>query len=249
MNKLESYGKFIFCFFSRNGGVSRNHFSSLNCSYNTNDKEINIKKNREIISSFFSNRKIIIPNQIHSNIVKDIIQNKVELFNADSIVTERDDILLGILTADCAPIIVLGRKKFGIAHVGWRGLLNGIIENTLENMILSGEKIDDISIFVGPHLTKYSFKVQADFIQKLKTKVQDFDKYIINLNSRTFFDFSGLIESKILKLKISKYKISSVDTYSNSNKYFSHRFCKVNKIKNCGRQISVVGIKKEYKLI
>ena len=74
MNKLESYGKFIFCFFSRNGGVSRNHFSSLNCSYNTNDKEINIKKNREIISSFFSNRKIIVPNQIHSNIVKNIIQ-------------------------------------------------------------------------------------------------------------------------------------------------------------------------------
>ena len=143
-------------------------------------------------------------------------------------------------------MIVLGKKKFGIAHVGWRGLLDGIIENTLKQIILSGEKIEDISIFVGPHLTKHSFKVQADFIHKLKAKVRDFDKYIIKLNSKTFFDFSGLIESKILKLKISKYKISSEDTYSNSNKYFSHRFCQVNKIKNCGRQISVVGIKKEY---
>ena len=244
MNKLQSYNKFSFCFFSRNGGVSEKFFSSLNCSLNNDDKKIHVLKNREIVSSLFSNRKIILPNQIHSNIVKNIVQNKVCVFNADSMITERDDILLGILTADCAPIIILGKEKFGIIHAGWRGLLEGIIENTLEYMISEGEEIRNISVFVGPHLTKHSFEVQDDFIDNLKVKIENFKEYIFQFNSRTFFDFSGLIESKIIKLKISNYKISKEDTFINSEKYFSHRYCHVNKIKNCGRQISVVGIKK-----
>ena len=244
MNKLQSYGKFSFCFFSRNGGVSTSYFSSLNCSFNNDDKKTYVKENRRIVSSLFSNRKIILPNQIHSNIVKEIMQNEVRSFDADSIITERDDILLGILTADCAPIIILGKQKFGIVHAGWRGLLDGIIENTLKYMVSTGEKIENISVIVGPHLTKNSFEVQEDFIDNLRVKVENFKKYIFQFNSRTFFDFSKLIESEIIKLKIRKYRISNEDTFSNSDKYFSHRYCKVNKIKNCGRQISVVGIKK-----
>ena len=105
-------------------------------------------------------------------------------------------------------------------------------------------QFENISVIVGPHLTKNSFEVQEDFIDNLRVKVENFKKYIFQFNSRTFFDFSKLIESEIIKLKIRKYRISNEDTFSNSDKYFSHRYCKVNKIKNCGRQISVVGIKK-----
>ena len=111
MNKLRSFDKYSFCFFSRNGGVSKKIYSSLNCSYNNDDKKINVKKNREIVSNFFYKRKIIIPNQIHSSVVQNITQKKVDSMDADSLVTERDDIVLGILTADCAPIIILGKKK------------------------------------------------------------------------------------------------------------------------------------------
>lgn len=248
MNKLQSFDKYTFCFFSRKGGVSKNFFSSLNCSYNNDDKKINVKKNREIVSNLFSKRKIIIPNQIHSNIVKNITQNKFDSMDADSIITERDDIVLGILTADCAPVIILGKKKYGIIHAGWKGLLDGIIENTVEFMISNGEKIDNISVFVGPHLKKYSFEVQKDFIDNLKEKTANFNRYILEFNSKTFFDFSKLIESKISQLNIPRYEISDKDTFSNSNEYFSHRYCHVNKIKKCGRQISIVGIKKGYKI-
>ena len=69
-------------------------------------------------------------------------------------VTNRNDILLGILTADCAPIIILGKKNFGIINAGWKGTILGIIENTVKIFINSGDLIQDLVFLVGPHLKK-----------------------------------------------------------------------------------------------
>ena len=101
-----------------------------------------------------------------------------KIYNADALVSKRDDLLLGILTADCAPIIVLGLEMFGIIHAGWRGVFNGIIENTIEKFISNGEKENNIKIYVGPHLKKTSFEVKDDFIQDLKKNVYNFEDYI-----------------------------------------------------------------------
>lgn len=243
MIKLQSYKKFSFCFFTRIGGVSEKNFSSLNCAYDKGDQEENVSKNRKIISNLFSNRKIILPKQTHSNIVFKIVKSPPKLFEADAIITRRKDILIGVLTADCAPIIVIGEENFSIIHVGWRGLLNGIIENTLNKLILEGENIKNLAVFVGPHLKKSSFEVKEGFIEILKSKVNNYQNFVEEKNRKKKFDFSKLIEFKLLKYKISNYNISNEDTFISPNKFFSHRYCFVNKIKNCGRQISLVGIK------
>ena len=118
MQKIKQFNKYYFCFFTRNGGCSNNEFSTLNCAYNSGDLDKNVEENRKIASNYFMQNKIIIPNQNHSNKVLEV-NNKNDLsLNADAIITERDDILLGILTADCAPVIILGENKFGIIHAG-----------------------------------------------------------------------------------------------------------------------------------
>ena len=74
--------------------------------------------------------------------------------NADGIISKRDDITLGVLTADCAPVIILGKEFYGIIHAGWKGALSGILEEALNSFIKKGESQKDISIFIGPHLKK-----------------------------------------------------------------------------------------------
>ena len=240
MNEVRLYKNYIFCFFSRN----REHkFSSLNCAYNRGDSKATVIKNRNFTSNYLNKNKIILTNQVHSNIVSYVDKNFSKDINSDAMITNRNDILLGILTADCAPIIVLGKKYFGIIHAGWRGLIDGIIENTIMKFNTLGETENHLNVFVGPHLSMDSFEVKKDFVDNIKGKVKYYDNFIESKRQKIFFNFSGLIESKLIDLKIINYDISKENTFSNPKKFFSHRYCCINKIKYCGRQISLVGIK------
>ena len=240
MNQIRLYNNYIFCFFSRK---SENKFSSLNCAFNRGDSDSVVKKNRIFCSNYLNKKPIILTNQFHSNVVSYIDKDISKDIYSDAMITNRKDILLGILTADCAPIIVLGKKYFGIIHAGWKGLINGIIENTIMKFYSLGETENDLNVFVGPHLCLDSFEVKKDFVESIKKKIKNYDNFIINNRQTKKFNFSSLIESKIINLNIVNYNISKENTYTNPDKFFSHRYCFINKIKNCGRQISLVGIK------
>ncbi len=243
MNIIKYHKDYVFCFFSRNGGVSKGGFTSLNCAFKKGDLDENVKKNRIIASNQLNRKKIIIPNQVHSNIVIRIDKNIHNLKTADAIISNRKDILLGILTADCAPVIVLGNSYYGIIHAGWKGLINGIIENTLNEILSLGEKAENLKVCVGPHLKRDSFEIKKDFIKLLKSKIKNYKNFIVKKKELLFFDFSRLIESKLIELNVKNYSISNQNTYTDPDNFFSHRYCLNNKIKNCGRQISLVGIK------
>ena len=243
--KTEVKNGYIFCFFGRKGGLSLGNFSSLNCSFNSYEGDFNVVRNRKKINEFLdSKKKIILLNQVHSNKVKYIEKPNQKILTADSMFSCRKDIFLGILTADCAPVIVLGKNFFGIIHAGWRGTLNGIIENTINEMTKKGEKIQDFHIFIGPHLMKKSFEVKHDFLITLLGADKKNEKYIEEKNNKMFFDFSGLILDRIKTIGINSIKISLENTFVNYTKYFSYRYFLKKGIKNCGRQISLVGIKR-----
>lgn len=242
MNKIKFHKNYIFCFFSRNREYIKSNFSSLNCAYNKGDSDYIVRENRNFTSNYLNKKRIILPNQVHSNLVSNIKKTFYEDKYSDALVSNRKDILLGVLTADCAPIIVLGKKYYGIIHAGWKGLVNGIIENTIKRFISLGEKKKDLSVFVGPHLGKDSFEVKRDFVENIKQKIENYTNFIEKKSNKKIFNFTGLIESKLIDQKIINYDISKDNTYANPDKFFSHRYCCVNKIKNCGRQISLVGI-------
>ena len=112
-------------FFTKNGGVSSGIYNSLNCGLSSNDKKVNIKKNSEIISKYFKFdvNSLVVANQFHSNKVF-IIKEKKENLKCDSVISLSKKITLGVLSADCCPILVGHKNKliFATIHVGWKGL-------------------------------------------------------------------------------------------------------------------------------
>jgi hypothetical protein len=190
-NKIIFNKNFQYCFFTRNGGVSKKNFSTLNCAYNKGDEDKYVKKNREyVLKKFCNKKKIILMNQIHSNKVIFVEKPNSQTLNADGIISNRKDLILGVLTADCAPIVILGKKYFGIIHAGWKGTFSGIIENAINFFLKKGECKEDIFVDVGPHLRKESFEVKNDFLINLKKLEVDSDKYISSIKRNLYFNFS-----------------------------------------------------------
>ena len=110
-NKIIFNKNFQYCFFTRNGGISKKNFSTLNCAYNKGDEDKYVKKNREyVLKKFCNEKKIILMNQIHSNKVVFIEKPNDQTLNADGIISNRKDLILGVLTADCAPIVIVGKN-------------------------------------------------------------------------------------------------------------------------------------------
>ena len=182
-NRIIFYKDFKYCFFTRNGGVSKKNFSSLNCAFNKGDNDINVKKNRKYVrEKFCSKKKIILINQVHSNKIFFIDKITDQILSGDGIISDRKDLILGVLTADCAPIVILGKKYFGIIHAGWKGTFSGIIENALNFFFEKGECKEDIFVDVGPHLKKNSFEVKGDFLVNLKKQ----EIYPLSLHQSAF---------------------------------------------------------------
>ena len=135
-------------FFSNRGGISKGIYKSLNCGLGSKDNRRHVLNNLEIIKKKFKVKNLNLLKQIHSNKVLHLKNNNnnLRIGVADGIFTSLTNNLIGILTADCAPIIVLGKKYFGIIHAGWKGLINGIIENTVMKFNSLGETENHLNV-------------------------------------------------------------------------------------------------------
>ena len=175
-HELLSSDMLIHGFFTSKGGVSKGVFSGLNSALNSGDQISDVNKNRQIVTQSMTHNKyqLITLNQIHGNRVITIdsfdsgrsLDNRqpVSGLQADGLVTKRKDVLLGILTADCAPILMADNKAgvIGACHAGWRGAASGIIENTLLAMCKIGAKRQDICCIVGPAIAQKNYQVGPD---------------------------------------------------------------------------------------
>ena len=224
--------KFKHGFFDRTGGLSDKEFKSLNCSFGNGDNKNTVVSNRALVSQQMgiNSSNLIILSQIHSsNVVeiKEII--KSDYIKADSMVTSKKGICLGILTADCAPVLFgdFEKKIIGAAHAGWKGFFNGVIENTIENMIQLGAKLENICVAVGPCIQKKNYEVGIEFYNK---------------NKKIFFDLPGSITFVLNKKGIGKIHSLNKCTFSEQEKYFSHRRNQINNLGDCGRMISTIKI-------
>lgn len=249
LNKENTKNKnIIHAFGLKTGGVSKNNFFSLNCAINSGDKEENVRRNRSLLCKelLLNESKLVLLNQIHSTkIITVNNSNKNSLETGDGLITNQENIVLGILTADCAPLIFLGSEFIAIVHVGWKGLVNGILNNVIELMFKNKEIIGNITCLIGPHLKLDSFEVKNDFEKILKKRNKKFLKFVIPREKKKLFDFTNLIKYELGILGIKKILISKYDTYKNPNLFFSNRFAKQNGKKVCGRQLSLVSIKKQ----
>jgi YfiH family protein len=192
---------------------------------------------------------VLFLNQIHSNqvVVVDApekIYGKQDLPKADALVTNLANVVIGVITADCSPVLFFDDKNKIIAaiHAGWRGAKAGVIAATvLEMKKLGAENIEAI---IGPMIQQKSYEVSRDFLDDFLSEDPANKSFFINglATDKYLFDLQSYVEKKIAECGIAKIQNSRIDTYTNEEKYFSFRRSTHQKESDCGRNVSVIAL-------
>jgi hypothetical protein len=245
--KLKKFENIKHCFFSRKNGFSKGYYESLNCGLGSEDQKENVLKNLELVSKKIGCKKesLITLNQMHSNRVihfnnKTSVKNKL---NGDSIVSGVRNIGISILTADCASILFYdpNKKIIGCAHVGWKGALNGIIKNTVRKFNDLNSNNNDLIAVVGPCIKKDNYEVKIDFFERFTYQDKNNEIFFEKANDKNYkFDLRSFINKELSNLNIKNIDNVEMDTFSESEFFYSYRRSSFKKEKDYGRCISVI---------
>ena len=234
-------------FFNSKGGFSKGIYESLNCGIGSKDLKKNVFRNLEKVAKQINitKKNIILLNQVHSNKVinvRDIF--KIRRIG-DGLITNRKKLALGILTADCAPILIFDPKKKIIAalHAGWKGAFKDIIGKTINKLNQKGSKSKDLIAVVGPCISIKNYEVKKDFLNKFLQKSKKNIKFFKLYNKKIFFSLNSYIKSQLINMKVKKIEIIHKDTFPKKNNFFSSRRSIKNKFNDYGRNISIIMIK------
>ena len=242
--KLKKFKKIKHCFFSRKRGFSKGIYKSLNCGKGSKDKTKNIRKNLNFVAKKISVDKnnLVLMHQSHSNKVIEIRKRnyKRKIF-ADAMITKMKGVALGVLTADCVPIIIYDANNeiISCVHAGWKGAFLGIIKNTI-NKIKKMNSNHKIYASVGPCIGKNSYEVDNDFYRMFVSKSKSNKIYFTYKNKKKrLFDLRKFVTKHLLKLNVEVDHINR-DTFTEKSNFFSYRRSCNLKQKDYGRCISVV---------
>jgi len=236
-------------FFNSKGGKSIGIYSSLNCGPGSNDKKRNIKLNLKIVKNRISkkSKNIFLLNQVHSNkyffISKNYKLNNKKI-KADAIITEQKNLPIGVLTADCVPLLLYDNKRCIIAaiHAGWKGAFKGIISKVINFMIKKGCKKNNITVAIGPCIGQTNYNVREDFKKKFIRKNKKNKVFFKIKKDVIYFDLANYVRSQLKLNKITKIDMKNTDTFVKRNNFFSARRSLRLKHDDYGRNISIIMI-------
>jgi len=244
--KLQKFKNIKHGFFNNIGGVSSGVYKSLNCGIGSHDNKKNVIKNLKIVSKKIGvKKKIILLNQLHSNkiyFINKISKNK--LFG-DGLITNVTRLAIGILTADCAPILFFEPKRniIGAAHVGWKGTHKKIGIKMINYFKKRGSKLNDIFAVIGPCISQNNYEVKNDFREKFLKQNPKNKKHFKTIKNKIYFDLKGHIFRQLKDAGINNIEIIKKDTFNPKNNFFSARRSLKKKINDYGRNISIIMIK------
>ena len=248
MNEV-NYPHINYGFFTRVGGFSKNNYSSLNCNLSNGDKPQIVKKNIQFAMDLLSlkNKKLKLPKQIHSNIIEEINnKNLNKEIEADGLITNDFSIALGILTADCIPIFIFDKNKSFICclHVGWKGCLMNIVNNSMKLISKYNQNIDNIITIIGPCLAKENFDVSINFKDDFIKLDPNYKKFFTKKNrNKDLFDMRGLINFQFKILGVTNIFNINENTYLNNELFYSHRRATHEKLLGTGRMINIISFR------
>ena len=235
-------------FFTKLNGFSKNEFKSLNCSFSSGDNKKLVQKNRHqaLKNLGLQNKELILINQMHSSKVVQINKSNMnKKIEADGMMTSLNNIVLGVLTADCAPIFIYDNKKKFVCclHSGWKGTLKNISKNAV--ILFDNNKISrkNLTAIIGPCLNSKNYEVDKSFEKKFLKKNQEYSKFFRKKNiNKAFFNLRGLIKYQLKELGIEKIHNVNLDTYANQRLFFSHRRSKHQNERTTGRLINLISL-------
>ena len=237
-------------FFTREGGHSAGLFASLNCGMGSGDDRESVLKNRALVADRLgvAPDRLLSVWQVHSAEAVVIAGSwpDGERPRADAMVTRTPGLALGVLTADCGPVLFADAAAgvIGAAHAGWKGALTGITTRTLEVMEEQGADRSRITAVIGPMISRSAYEVGPEFPERF-TGVDPANARYFTPSSRpghAMFDLPGYLEDRLRAEGVAHVVNLSLCTFSDERRFFSYRRATHRRENDYGRLISAIAL-------
>ena len=235
-------------FLGRRGGVSTGLVAGLNVGLGSSDDPVAIAENRRRAADAVApGARLVTVYQVHSAdaVVAEVWADDVRP-RVDAIVTDRPGVVLGILTADCAPVLLADSEAgvIGAAHAGWKGAIGRVTDATIAAMEKLGAKRERIAAAVGPCISRASYEVDAAFMARFADADPSNERFFADGKRANHhqFDLEAYVAHRLAAAGISKVAMLGEDTYSQPDRYFSFRRATHGGEPDYGRQISLIAL-------
>jgi len=237
-------------FFGREGGYSDGHFATNNMSVSVGDLPHTVQRNRIGVTKAvgFQETSLFLLKQVHSTRVQVVTgPNVTDIpFEADAMVTSTPGVLLGILTADCSPVLLADPEAgiVGAAHAGWKGAAGGILDATVMAMVGLGADPKNIRAAIGPTISAINYEVGPETAAQITALDRTAEHHISIPDGKTreHFDIPGLLQEQLFGAGVGLVGDLGLCTYALPDRYYSHRWA-THHGKTTGRQISIIGLR------
>jgi YfiH family protein len=236
-------------YFTRKGGVSDGIYRDLNVGLGSNDERHHVEENRTRVSAWFGAelRKLATVHQVHSPdaIIIDGSYDGTRT-EADALVTATPGLVIGVLSADCGPVLFADAEAgvIGAAHAGWKGALTGVLESTIEAMLSLGARRERIAACLGPSISRRNYEVGAEFVERFLEKDHGYAAFFSPSprDGHAMFDLPGLTTKRLTDAGITAENLD-LCTYADEERFFSYRRTTHRSEPDYGRQISAISIR------
>lgn len=216
-------------FFTREGGVSKGIYASLNCGVGSSDDRAAVLENRGRVAAEMgvAADRLLFVHQVHSATAVPV-QGPWEGGppDADAMVTATPGVALAALAADCAPALFHDPEEavIGAAHAGWRGALSGVLEATLEAMEGLGAVRDRIRVALGPCISQAHYEVGPDFFENFTIDDPQAERFFAGgPRGRPMFDLPGYVLRRLREAGVAEAEWIGRCTYADEGRFYSHR--------------------------
>ena len=248
VNKAQSLRAIPHGFLGRIGGVSSGIYAGLNVGLGSDDERGAVIENRHrAVEAVLPGAILARVYQHHSSDVVPIIAggNEEEPPKGDAMVTDRPGVLLGIVTADCVPVLFSDSHSgvVGAAHAGWKGAISGVTDNTIGAMETLGADRSRIICAIGPCIAQKSYEVDENFFQSFADDDPANERFFNHGKAGHYqFDIEGYVAARLAAAGIGNVECLGEDTYSHPERFFSYRRSCHRGEPGYGRQISLIGL-------
>lgn len=235
-------------FMSRRGGISTGLLAGLNCGPGSGDDPALIAENRSrAVAAVSPGGRLVMVYQVHSPVCVTVGEpwDDEGRPQADALVTDRPGLVLGIITADCAPVLLADREAgvVGAAHAGWKGAIAGVTENTIAAMEALGAERERIAVVVGPCIAQQSYEVDETFRDRFLADAAANHAFFVSGRPDHFqFDLSGYVANRLQSARLGRVDALGLDTYANKARFYSYRRSTHLGEPAYGRQISLISV-------
>jgi YfiH family protein len=235
-------------FLGRRGGVSRGLCAGLNIGLGADDDREAVRENRRLaVAAVAPGAALATVHQVHSAeaVRAETPWPDEARPHADAMVTDRPGLALGILTADCAPILFAdpGAGVVGAAHAGWKGAFGGVVEATVAAMERLGAARGRIAAAVGPCIARRSYEVDDAFLRRFAAADPEHERFFtLGRTGHHQFDLEGFIVARLAEAGLGRIEALGQDTYSQPDLFYSYRRATHRGEPTYGRQVALIAL-------